>query len=197
MNIDSQHNITHQNSTLEVARRLDALTDLITKLGTLHGELADTLGDKFDALRNGALDKLGPINDRAVSLASNISEQDGLRKQLMQDIGRQFGMSAKVARELPARRLAERVTEPQRSRLNEATTRLKDALHRVRQLNDKTGRVSGEVVNHLQEVFRAVTNPYEPGDEYTETGSKPADGNNKESNSQTSKGVGVLFEAIG
>lgn len=164
---------------------LEALIALLGRLEGLHHELRDALNRKLESMRGARLDDLHGCVQRERALTTRIGEQDGLRKQLMVQLGRGFGLSTDVARRLSARRLAERLAEPDRSRLNKVAARLKVAVEGVRKMNDLIGRVSARVLEHLDELFSSITAPEPDQVGYTQEGRA------------FQRGRSELFEAIG
>ncbi|MEE9243807.1 MAG: flagellar protein FlgN [Mycobacterium sp.] len=150
--------------------RLSAMLVLLNRLVDLHDELRTTLSDKLDSMRRAELDGLHTCIERERALTQRIREQEGLRKQLVEQLGRGFGMSPDVARGLSARELAQRLAEPDRIRLNHVADRLKDAVDGVRRMNDLVGRVSAQVMQHVDRLFQAITTTEEPGGGYTKRG---------------------------
>lgn len=165
--------------------RLEALLALMQRLERLHQELRKALDLKIENMRAARLSDLHACIRREQELTAKIGEQEGLRRQLMVQIGRGFGLSPETARRLSAQRLAERLAEPFRSRFHAVALQLKNAVESVRKVNDLIGRVSTQVLKHLDDVFTAITAP-EPG----RTGYTPK--------GQAVPGTGrELFEAIG
>ena len=137
-------------------RRVESLLVLLERLEGLHVELRAVLDDKLESMRKSDMQALRDCVERESVLTARINEQEGLRKQLMERIGRGYGIAPKTARTLPARRLAERLGEPHRGRINAVTERLKAAVVEVSKINALVGRVSSQVLTYLGEMFTEV-----------------------------------------
>ncbi|MEE9297401.1 MAG: flagellar export chaperone FlgN [Phycisphaerae bacterium] len=159
-----------RNPQSPTGARIDALLILLERLEQLHQQLHETLRRKLDLMRRADIDELRVCVDAEQALVTRISEQEGLRKQLMEQIGRACGMSADVARKLPARRLADRLPQPGKSRLQALAGRLRVAVERVKKVNDLVNRVTSEVLTHMAAVFSAVVATDAPASGYTDRG---------------------------
>lgn len=134
-------------------QRVESLLVLLERLEGLHLELRIVLDDKLESMRKSDMAALQDCVERESALIGRINEQEGLRKQLMERIGRGFGIASQAARMLPARRLANRLAEPQRGKIEAMTDRLKTAVTEVSKTNAMIGRVSSQVLKHLGEMF--------------------------------------------
>ncbi len=166
--------------------RIDALLALMGRLADLHDELHLALRDKLASMRTAGLEDLHACVDRERVLAVRINEQEGLRKQMMEQVGRGYGMSPTASRALSARNLALHLSQPHRRKLEEVSLRLRTAVERVRRANDFVGRVSAQVLQHVRGVFAAVSEGATSGCAYTKRGG----------GGSVDHAVG-LFEAIG
>lgn len=164
---------------------LDDLLTVMQRLESLHQELREALQQKLEHMRRADQTGIQACLDREQVLVRSIIEQEGLRKQIMEQVGRGYGLGAKTARTMPARRLAERVTEPSRSRLNELADRLKSVVQDVKRINGLVTRVSQEVLGHLTEVFTTLTGSATPASGYSRAG-RTVEGRPRE-----------LFETVG
>ncbi len=176
-----------ESSSDKTRARLDGLLTLMGRLTELHDQLHAVLVDKVASMRNAELTRLMECVERERGLAVRINEQEGLRKQMMEQLGRAFGMSAQTARSLSARKLAERLAPSQGRRVEECADRLRSAVDRVRKTNEFVGRVAAQVLQHVREVFSAVSGARATSGVYTKRGA-------------VSGGVDratALFEAIG
>lgn len=152
------------------ASRFDALLSLMRRLETMHDEFRRSLERKLEMLRTAQIEQVQVNIAAEEALAGRIREQEGLRKQLMEQLGRGFGMSPEIARSLPARKLAERLAEPYRGRLIQAAGGLKRAIEEVRKISHLIERVSVDVTRHLHHVFAAIRTTCEPSSGYTKRG---------------------------
>lgn len=137
-------------------RRVESLLVLLERLEGLHLELRAVLDDKLESMRKSDMETLQDCVERESVLTTRISEQEGLRKQLMERICRGYGIASQTARRLPARRLADRLDEPQRGKINAMADRLKAAVMEVSKLNALIGRVSSQILKYLGEIFTEV-----------------------------------------
>lgn len=149
------------------------LRDLLRVLGRLteqHLELRTAIEGKVERMRSGHVDGLQNATRHERALIESIAEQEGLRRQLMDAIGRGFGISPQAARGLSARQLAERLAGPPRIRLLEAAGRLKTAAAAVSEVNQIATLIAQQVLHHLRCVFQAVATCDQPPDTYTPRG---------------------------
>ena len=135
------------------------LRDLLSLLGdieTLHGELLGSINGKVEAMRKNDHAVMRELGKREHSLVATIHEREGLRRQLMDVIGKEAGWPARTARGLSTSQLASRLSEPQRSQLIDAGNRLRQVVSRVARTNRVAGQIAGRILNHLQWVFASV-----------------------------------------
>ncbi len=177
--------MSRRDPVKDTQNRITALLRLMTRLGTLHDELGEAMSAKLDAMRAAKIDHMRECNKKETSIIGRIAEQEGLRRRLMEEVGRGFGMSAPVARTLSARALADRLAEPNRARLQEVSSKLCTSIEGVRRINDLVGGISKQTLHHLTEVFNAAIAGNEPAGVYTNTGATESAGRLE------------LFEAIG
>ena len=121
-------------------------------------------------MRRASIQELGTCIEEEQELVTRIGEQEGLRRQLMEKIGRGYGISLTIARNLPVRELAQRVPEPTRTRLLAVSGGLKSAVERVKKVNNLVNRVSTDVLRHMEAVFSAVRATDSPSSSYTDRG---------------------------
>jgi FlgN protein len=140
------------------------------RLRGLHDDLRDTLAEKLERMRTADIDGVGRLIEQEQRLLGRIAEQEGLRKQIMEQLGRKFGMSAAFARTLPATRLAERLDATQGERLLTQAKLLKTAVQSVAVLNKMVNDVSTKVLEHMKDVFASITNDQESNGAYSYTG---------------------------
>lgn len=151
-------------------KRLDALLGMMERLADLHDELHLALRDKLASMRSAGLEDLHACVERERALAVRINEQEGLRKQMMEQVGHGYGMSPQASRALSAKNLAMHLPQPHRRKLEELTDRLRSAVQRVRRANDFVGRVSAQVLQHVRGVFAAVSGGATSGSAYNKHG---------------------------
>ncbi|NOT00813.1 MAG: hypothetical protein HOP29_09315 [Phycisphaerales bacterium] len=163
----------------------DDLAALLDRIAVSYAALHECLEEKLACLRCAELENIDSFLGRERLLAAQLIEQDGMRRRIMEQLGRPYGMSAEKARGMPVRRLAERLGEPHSSRLCAAADRLKEQIGRTQALAGMVERVSRDVLVHVREMFAAVAAPFAGGEGYcprgATRGSRPRE----------------LFEAVG
>lgn len=156
-------------------RPLDDLLVVMERLERFHGELRDTLAAKLDRMRRADHAGLGTLADREKRILLSVHEQEGLRKQMMERVGRGYGIAAQTARIMPARQLAQRVGEPYRQRITAAADRLKAVAEEAGRANALITRVSQQVLDNLREAFAGIGGAGQPAGVYTSAGTMAAD----------------------
>jgi hypothetical protein len=165
--------------------RLDDLLVVLDRLEALHRDLCDSLAEKLEHMRRSDQEGIHRCTDREQLIATRLTEQEGLRKQLMAKIGRGYGLSPKAARALSANQLAERLAEPHSGAVAERAQRLRSTLEQVNRINRLVERVSREILDHLSEAFTAIATDEQPQSGYSQ-GGRAHGGRPRE-----------LFEAVG
>lgn len=143
---------------------------LLGRLQGLHAELAEAIDRKIDRMR--ACDVAG-INEclgREQELVGQVGEKEGLRRVLTDRVGRSFGMSPQKARRLTATQLARKLPSSQGQRLLENAGRLQEFTRRIARRNRVAGRLSSEMLEHLDTVLLAVAAPSERHGAYSSGG---------------------------
>jgi hypothetical protein len=140
------------------------------RLEGLHRDLCDTLMGKLERMRRADHDGLQALSEHERSLLVRIHEQEGLRKQVVERVGRGYGIAAETSRTMPARQLAQRVGDPYAERIAGAADRLKAVAEDVKRLNGLITRVSQHVLDHLREAFAAVSGGGRPAGVYSSAG---------------------------
>lgn len=169
--------------TIDEARFRD-LVRLLDHLCGQHEELCGLVQGKIDAIKRADVDamRLADVKERAT--AERIMEREGLRRSMMDGIGKELGLSSSHARALSLSQLAQRVAGTQRQLLERAGIALRDAVGRLARLNRVAGQVSVSILQHIESVFSAVTVQDDTGD-YTGSG-------------RVRTGTGnLLFDAVG
>lgn len=162
-----QDNNTSMRPTVD--RRLGDLLVVMERLEGLYLELRQELSNKLEHMRRADHDGMAVSVEREQALVTRINEQEGLRKQVMEQVGRGYGLAPATIRAMPVRRLAERVIEPYRTRLFELADRLKAVVADVKKANGLINRVSQDVLTHVREIFSVIT-AAEPASEYSCSG---------------------------
>ncbi len=137
--------------------RVDELLFLLDGLTRSHEELLAVVRDKVAQMRQASIEGLQQCLRSEEALVARIAEQEGLRKQLMDSIGRTYGTAAHRARAWTRTELAERLVEPQRSQFLEATRRLRGLVADLARANRLAGVVAQQVLKHFRHVFSAMS----------------------------------------
>ena len=151
-------------------QRLNELLVVLDRLTELHRELLGLTRDKIEHMRSGNTAQLQANTARQESLLKTLHEQDGLRRQLMEAIGRGHGINPQVARRMPARQLAERIEGRLRSGLLDAAERLRGVVREVSEVNRVAVLIAQQVLHHLRCVFEVVAAPDGRPDTYSPHG---------------------------
>ncbi len=143
-------------TTTVTAKRFRDLLRLFDALAELNERLFVLLGSKIDAMKRADLAAMRGCGEGERELVEQLQQREGLRRQLMDAIGEELGLSSRAARLLTVTQLASRISEPQRAALLKAADLVRKAVLKVAQANRVVGTVSREVLNHLKWVFASV-----------------------------------------
>jgi len=135
------------------------IADLVRLLGGLteiNEQLAVVLDAKIEAMRRANVEAMGQCEQREGKLVETLREREGLRKQMMDAIGAEFGLPAKAGRTLTLTQLGLRLNEAERMALASAADVLRRSVMKARQVERIAAATSREILNHLQWVFAAV-----------------------------------------
>jgi len=141
--------------------RLRDLLRLLDALATMNEQLYTLIGTKIDAMKRADLHAMRECGARERDMVRNMHEREGFRRQLMDAIGEDWGLSPRSARELSVTQLASRLAGSQGTALSEAAGRVRKAVFKVTQANRVAGVVCREILHHLKWIFASVR----PGDE--------------------------------
>ena len=136
--------------------RFGDLLELLAGLEKLNAELVSLVRTKIDAMKRNDMGAMRDITAREQEIAGVVHEREGLRRQLMDLIGRQMGWSSRTARALSLSQLAARVSEAQRVALLAAGRRLREVVSRLARANRVAGAIAREISDHLGWVFASV-----------------------------------------
>ena len=146
------------------------LARLLTLLRTRHEELLEAVQEQAEALARADRERMRAAGERIQSLVQGIAVQDGLRRQLMDALGRDLGLEARRGRELTVAQLAQRLSGAARAALESAAEPLREVVGRVARANRRSAGVVAGVLGHLREVFAAIGRGCEPGGCYSGRG---------------------------
>ena len=104
---------------------------LMAEMETAYLALAETVQAKITAMRRADRDGMRRQAEREQELVAQLSGREGLRRQLMDAIGKELGMSSTAARLMTATQLAARLPERSRAALQERVCGLREAAARV------------------------------------------------------------------
>lgn len=136
--------------------RLRDLLRLLEDLHALHGELLETVNSKVAALRGADREALAAIVEREGGLIERVQERESCRRLLMDQIGRELGMSGPQARKLTASQLAVRLDQAGAAKLMLAAQSLRGVAVQLSKANRMAGAISREMVKHFERIFESV-----------------------------------------
>jgi len=137
-------------------KRLKDLVTLFDGLHKLHEQLLTLIRSRIDAMRRADSPAMQSLSEQEQLLVKRVEQREGLRRQLMDKIGEQCGLSSRAARALSVSQFAGRLREPQRTALQQAAQKLREIIAKVAQANRVAGAIAREVLTHLEWVFASV-----------------------------------------
>jgi hypothetical protein len=165
--------IVNANANKHEADRLVAdLLRLMREQVGLHGEMADQMNHKLEAVRRADTAQIQAITARETELLRRATEREGLRRQLTRRIVAALGLDAESNHRIRLEALAKHFGEPARELLLIETGRLKAKLHEIEQIRVTTTLVTQEMIKHLNEVLAVMTSGVHGEDIYSRTGGK-------------------------
>jgi hypothetical protein len=136
---------------------LTGLLTLLDRLERMHRDLLEVIRDKIERMRASDLDGMRDCIAREATLVQAITEQEGLRRQLMVSMGQEMGIAPHQARAMHVRELARRIDPSRREPLLAAAERLRGTVARVAEANRVAGLIAREILRHFRHVFAAMT----------------------------------------
>jgi hypothetical protein len=167
------------------SRHVRSLVQLLEELCAGHGDLLNLIERKSDSMKRADIETMSRLVDREQELVKFINERNGLRRQLMEAIGSQIGVSPRKARLMTASQLAARLPEAEGRCIRGAAEKLGNAMARVSKANRMAAVISRGILAHLKAVFAAVATPENRKAGYTDAGGA------------VSANDPLLFEAVG
>lgn len=140
----------------DARQRIEDLIELLNRLSTLHEDLLGAIRRKIDAMKRADIDDMRTFGEKEQSIVVKISEREGLRRQLMDLIGRDLKLPAGSARTVSFKQLVARIPKAWHAALNEAGDRLRSCMTRVAAANRVAGEIARQIVTHLKWVFGSV-----------------------------------------
>ena len=146
----------------EVAtQRVAELLRVLHRMTALHQELEGLIREKIQRMRDGQTELVQACTQREELLLKTLTDQEGLRRQLMDAIGRGFGINPQSARRMPLRQLAERLEGHLRTKLLAALDGLRRAAGDVARVNQVAMVIAQQILHHLRCIFASVSGPQE------------------------------------
>jgi hypothetical protein len=150
--------------------RISELCIVLDRLSGLYDELAGMAREKVMHMGRADLAALREDVSREEGLVRKAQEQDGLRRQLLELIGKGLGIAPQIARRMTSSQLLLRMEPGRRPEVERVVRKLRKAASALSEANRVTGLVSAQVLTHLREVFAAISRPDDGPVVYTPTG---------------------------
>jgi len=157
-------------ATVTVERRVEQLETVLGELRRLHDELSLVVRNKLESIRKADTDAIRSATTREEFLIGRIREQDGMRKQLLELIGKALDVPAPRARVMTIREVAAHVTEPARSRLLALAAALRERVRETAEGNRVAAVVSHEMLRHFRQVYEVMARVDDSPAVYSRTG---------------------------
>jgi len=125
---------------------------------------------KLEAIRLADLAQLNALSVRDRELARQLSEREGLRRQLMERIGATWNLPPKEARGMTVTALSQRLDTDSADMVICAAAALRNAVADAKRLCQMTGRVAETLIHHLRWVWAAVKPVEQRGAAYEASG---------------------------
>lgn len=138
------------------SKRLKDLIRLFGGMQKLQEQLRGLIAAKVDAMKRADITAVGEWCRQEQVLAKQLAEREVARRRIMDAMRKELGLPDKDARAVTVSQLASRMSESQRSILQDAADRLRKVALQVVQANRVAGIVSREILNHLKLVFASV-----------------------------------------
>ena len=138
------------------SKHIGDLIRLLGQLRALYERLSEVVQRKLAAMKRADTAVMRRLTEEELTLADRLQERNGLRRQFMDLVGRQFDLPAGEARSLTLSQLSTRVPEPERTKLLDAAAALRAVMSRVAQLNRVAGIASREILSHLRSIAGAI-----------------------------------------
>lgn len=137
-------------------KRLTDLKQLFGVLKNLQEQLLASVRGTTDAMKRADVGAMRDLQQQQRMVVEQLEEREGLRRQLMDGIGRELNLPARSARALSVSQLAARLPEAQRTGLLDAAEGLRKVVFQVAHANRLAGVIARETLNHLKWVFASV-----------------------------------------
>ncbi len=137
-------------------RRLKDLLRLLESIRALHKTLEGVIRLKLEAMRRADLSAMQTALERERVLTERLREREGLRRQLMDAIAKEMGLTGEPGRMLTVTGLAKGLKASSRRALWACADALSGALARTAQANRVAAVTTRALINHMQWVFGSV-----------------------------------------
>ncbi len=131
----------------------DALIESLIEMKRLQEQLSDALTGKQKAMRSGDMDSLESWSAREKFLIDKVSDVERVSRRLASELGKKQGLSAEIG----LTQLAERFSEPNRSRLLALVGAIRTIAERVRQMNRINDEVTREILCCFADIQRQMS----------------------------------------
>lgn len=132
------------------------LTRLLDSLRLQQQQLLECIESKLDAVRRADVEAMQRLHRQEAKLLKDLREREGLRRQMMDALGRGLGWPIGAGRALHISKLASRLTGADKTQLLDAAKALRDVAFSVQRVNRVAGTVSRNLLDHLGAVFASV-----------------------------------------
>jgi hypothetical protein len=136
---------------------LEQLFLLMDRLIQLHDQMIATLDRQLAAARAADSATMHQCQQQTEELVRQIAQGEAQRRAMVKTIATQVGIDgANMGRGVTASRLAEALAEPDRSRLAQLVSVLRNRLAETDRLNKMLAEVSRRILLHLKGAYDAV-----------------------------------------
>jgi len=150
--------------------RVRDLVALLDGLRGLYEQLSEAIEAKMAALRIADLAGMSVWQEKEQAIAKRVEERLGFRRQLMERLGPELGVSPREARVMTMSNLLTRVPQGERGRLVDAVHALRGVVFKASQANRRLGAASRELLHHIQWVLSAVRPKDDAPNAYSQQG---------------------------
>jgi hypothetical protein len=135
---------------------LEALVALLGEEATLHEQLGDALESCREAVRSADVAAISSATLRQKGLVQQVRRCEGVRRPLMDRLGRELGLAGRTGRSMALSQLAARLNPAAQERVTAVGVQLKRAVDRVARLNRVNERIAARLVDGVGLVLSAV-----------------------------------------
>jgi hypothetical protein len=157
-------------ASVTIEQRIEQLTTVLGELKRLHDELWLVVRNKLEAMRKADTDAIRSATAREEFLIRRMREQDGLRKQLLELIGKLVNIPAPQARRMAVSEVADYAKEPVKSQLLALAAALRDRVKETAEGNRVAAVVSHEMLKHFRQVYDVMAQVDQGPAVYSRTG---------------------------